>query len=140
MLETVRALEDEALAAYDAILAGTLLAGDERALVAAFRADHGKHAEALAAIIKQRGGAAAPGNAPISDRFATGAFAGREDTLRFLLGFEEGLALAHLGAVPAFSDKDLAKGSAGILGVEAMHWAVLRQALGEAPVPMPIIG
>ncbi|MBV9523155.1 MAG: ferritin-like domain-containing protein, partial [Alphaproteobacteria bacterium] len=53
---------------------------------------------------------------------------------------EVGLALAHLGAVPAFADRDLAKGAAGLLGVEAMHWAVLRRALGEAPVPAPIIG
>jgi hypothetical protein len=140
MLDTVLALEYEAAAAYDAILAGSLLAGDERALAAAFRADHGKHAEALAAIIRRRGGAAAPAKAPNSDRFAIGALTGREDALRFLLNFEEGLALAHLGAVPAFADKDLAKNSAGILGVESMHWAVLRRALGEAPVPMPIIG
>lgn len=29
----------------------------------------------------------------------------------------------------------LAKAAASILGDEAMHWATLRQALGEAPVP-----
>ena len=27
------------------------------------------------------------------------------------------------------------KAAASILGDEAMHWAILRQALGEAPVP-----
>jgi hypothetical protein len=42
---------------------------------------------------------------------------------------------AYLGAVPLFGNRDLAKAAASILGDEAMHWAVLRQALGEAPVP-----
>jgi hypothetical protein len=34
-----------------------------------------------------------------------------------------------------FADKDLAKAAASILGDETMHWAVLRNALGENPVP-----
>jgi len=33
------------------------------------------------------------------------------------------------------ANRDLAQAAASILGDEAMHWAVLRQALGEAPVP-----
>jgi hypothetical protein len=37
--------------------------------------------------------------------------------------------------VPLFGNRDLAKAAASILGDEAMHWAVLRQALGEVPVP-----
>jgi hypothetical protein len=37
--------------------------------------------------------------------------------------------------VPLFANRDLAHAAASILGDEAMHWAVLRQALGEAPVP-----
>jgi hypothetical protein len=34
-----------------------------------------------------------------------------------------------------FGNRDLAKAAASILGDEAMHWAILRQALGEVPVP-----
>jgi hypothetical protein len=37
--------------------------------------------------------------------------------------------------VPQFGNRDLAQAAASILGDEAMHWAVLRQALGDAPVP-----
>jgi hypothetical protein len=37
--------------------------------------------------------------------------------------------------VPIFSNRDLAKAAASILGDEAMHLAVLRQALGQNPVP-----
>ena len=43
---------------------------------------------------------------------------------------------AYLGAVPLFGNRDLAKAAASILGDEAMHWAILRQAMGEAPVPV----
>jgi len=43
--------------------------------------------------------------------------------------------ISRLGAVPVFGNRDLSKAAASILGDEAMHWAVLRNALGEAPVP-----
>ena len=46
---------------------------------------------------------------------------------------------AYLGAVPLFKDRELAKAAASILGDEAMHWAVLRQALGEEPVPAAFV-
>jgi hypothetical protein len=39
------------------------------------------------------------------------------------------------GRGAAVRQSDLAKAAASILGDEAMHWAVLRNALGEAPVP-----
>ncbi len=42
---------------------------------------------------------------------------------------------AYLGAVPVFGNRDLAKAAASILGDEAMYWAILRNALGEVPVP-----
>jgi hypothetical protein len=57
------------------------------------------------------------------------------DVLRFAAGLEQGAVSAYLGAVPLFGDRDLAKAAASILGDEAMHWAILRQALGENPVP-----
>jgi hypothetical protein len=41
--------------------------------------------------------------------------------------------------VPLLGDRDLAKAVASILGDEAMHWAILRQTLGENPVPEPFI-
>ena len=61
------------------------------------------------------------------------------DVLRFAAGLEKGAVSAYLGAVPLFGDRDLAKAAASILGDEAMHWAILRQALGENPVPEPFI-
>jgi rubrerythrin len=61
------------------------------------------------------------------------------DVLRFAAGLEQGAARDYLGMVPVLGDRDLAKAVASILGDEAMHWAILRQALGENPVPEPFI-
>jgi hypothetical protein len=47
---------------------------------------------------------------------------------------------AYLGAVPVFGNRDLAKAAASILGDEAMHWAILRNALGDDPVPAAFVG
>jgi len=41
--------------------------------------------------------------------------------------------------VPVFQNRDLAKAAASILGAETQHWAVLRNALGQPPVPAPFI-
>ena len=59
------------------------------------------------------------------------------DVLRFAAKLEKGAVSAYLGAVPLFGNRDLAKAAASILGDEAMHWAILRNALGEKPVPPP---
>ena len=61
------------------------------------------------------------------------------DVLRFAADLEQGAASGYLGVVPVLGDRDLAKAVASILGDEAMHWAILRQALGENPVPEPFI-
>ena len=49
--------------------------------------------------------------------------------LRFAAGLERGAVSAYLGAVPLFANRELAKAAASILGDEAMHWAVLRNAV-----------
>ena len=59
--------------------------------------------------------------------------------LRFAARLEQGAVSAYLGAVPLFAQRDLAKAAASILGDEAMHWAVLRQALGEVAVPSAFV-
>jgi Ferritin-like domain len=60
--------------------------------------------------------------------------------LRFAAGLEEGAVNAYAGAIPLFSDKDLAGAGASILGSESMHWAILRYALGDQPPTMAFVG
>jgi hypothetical protein len=140
VVSSVLGLEYQAVAAYEAALSAGALAEPEAAMARAFQADHVKHAEALVhTIIRLQGKPVTARDAP-EYRFAAAELKTRDDVLRFLVGFEQGLALAHLGAVPAFAEKGLAKSAAGILGVEAMHWGALRRALGEEPVPAPFLG
>jgi hypothetical protein len=140
IVNTVLGLEYQAVAAYDAVLAARALPEPEAALARAFQADHVKHAEAMVRTIIRLQGKPVTAGAADDYRFAAAKLTSRDDALRFLVAFEQGLALAHLGAVPAFAEKGLAKGAAGILGVEAMHWGALRRALGEEPVPAPFLG
>ena len=59
--------------------------------------------------------------------------------LRFAASLEKGAVSAYLGAVPIFNNRDLAKAAASILGDEAMHWAILRNAVGDVPVPSAFV-
>lgn len=59
--------------------------------------------------------------------------------LRFAARLEQGAVSAYLGAIPLFGNRELSKAAASILGDEAMHWAVLRQAVGEVPVPVAFV-
>jgi hypothetical protein len=138
VVNSVLGLEYQAFAAYEAALAAGALAEKEAAMARAFQADHVKHAEAMVRIIIRLQGKPVAARAAPDYRFAA-ELKSRDDVLRFLVGFEQGLVFAHLGAVPAFADKALAKHAAAILGVEAMHWGALRQALGENPVPAPFL-
>ena len=61
------------------------------------------------------------------------------DVLRFAADLEHGAATAYLSTISRFSNRDLAQDIASILGDETMHWAILRQALGENPVPQAYI-
>src|SRR3546814_8263243 len=63
--------------------------------------------------------------------FPTDTLKTQADVLRFAASLEQGAVSAYLGAVPVFGNRDLAKAAASILGDEAMHWAVLRNAPGQ---------
>jgi len=62
------------------------------------------------------------------------------DVLRLAAQLEQGAVSAYFGAVPAFDNRDLSRAAASILGDEAMHWAILRNALGVDPVPAAFVG
>src|SRR5258708_6679975 len=83
LLDNVLGVEFEAIAAYEAVLARATLSAAERDLATAFRADHMKHAEVIAAAIKRAGGSP-PERAPADQQFAATELGGRDDALRFL--------------------------------------------------------
>ena len=121
ILNTALGAELEAIAAYQAGAESGLLQKPVLNLALAFQGHHKAHADLLSKTVASLGGK------PVAakDKYV----------LRFAASLEKGAVSAYLGAVPVFDNRDLAKAAASILGDEAMHWAVLRQALGEDPVP-----
>jgi hypothetical protein len=133
ILNTALGAEYEAVAAYQVGAESGLLGKDVLAVALAFQGHHKEHAAAIAATVNKLGGRAAA--AKLKYGFPVDKLKSQNDVLQFAAGFEKGAISAYLGAVPLFADRALAQVAASILGDEAMHWAVLRQVLGENPVP-----
>jgi len=137
ILNTALAAEYEAVAAYQVGAESGLLQKPVLDLAVQFQGHHKAHAEVLAKTIAQLGGS------PVAQKpkyaFPTETLKSQADVLRFAAGLEKGAVSAYLGAVPLFANRDLSKAAASILGDEAMHWAVLRHALGENPVPVAFV-
>jgi len=133
ILNTALGAELEAIAAYQLGAESKLLQKAVLDLAVTFQGHHKEHADVLARTIEKLGGK--PVAAKAAYNFPTDQLKSQADVLRFAARLEQGAVSAYLGAVPLFGNRDLSKAAASILGDEAMHWAVLRQALGEAPVP-----
>jgi len=133
ILNTALGAELEAIAAYQLGAESGLLQSGPRALALTFQGHHKEHADVLAKTIAKLGGSAVTAKQKYA--FPTDTLKTQADVLRFAASLEKGAVSAYLGAVPLFGNRELAKAAASILGDEAMHWAILRNALGEAPVP-----
>jgi rubrerythrin len=133
ILNTALGAELEAIAAYQVGAESGLLQKPVLDLAVTFQGHHKEHADVLSKTILKLGGA--PVSAKTKYTFPTESLKTQADVLRFAATLEKGAVSAYLGAVPVFGNRDLAKAAASILGDEAMHWAILRNALGEAPVP-----
>ena len=137
ILNTALAAELEAIAAYGVGAGSGLLKGAVLTLATTFQGHHKQHADVLAGTVTKLGGKAVAAKANYT--FPVETLKTQNDVLRFAAGLEKGAVSAYLGAVPLFKDRELAKAAASILGDEAMHWAVLRQAVGEEPVPAAFV-
>ncbi len=133
ILNTALGAENEAIAAYQVGAESGLLSKDVLAVAVTFQGHHKEHAAAIAATVQKLGGKAVAAKSKYS--FPVDKLKSQNDVLQFAAGLEKGAVSAYLGAVPLFADRTLAQVAASILGDEAMHWAVLRQVLGEVPVP-----
>lgn len=137
ILNAAVSTEYEAIAAYELGAASGLLSAGALKLGISFRDHHREHVDALIATVQQIGGRP---NEPLADYgFPLDMLTDEAAVLRLAAGLEKGAVSAYLGAVPILDDRGLAKVAASILGDEAMHWAVLRSALGEDPVPVAFV-
>jgi rubrerythrin len=133
ILNSALGAEQQAIAAYQLGADSGLLQKPVLALAVQFQGHHKQHADALAKAVQKLGGKPAT---PLKDYgFQKDKLKSEADVLSFAATLEKGAVSAYLGAVPILTDRELAKAAASILGDEAMHWAVLRQALGQTPVP-----
>jgi rubrerythrin len=137
ILNTALAAELEAVAAYQLGAESGLLQRPVLDLAVQFQGHHKEHADVLAKTVQQLGGK--PVLAKRTYNFPVESLKNQADVLRFAARLEQGAVSAYLGAVPLFDNRDLSKAAASILGDEAMHWAVLRNALGENPVPVAFV-
>lgn len=129
--------EQEAIAAYQLGADSGLLEPAVAQVALAFQRDHSEHLKILSDTIRQLGGTPAPAksdyNFPVAD------LKSQADVLAFAADLEQGAVSAYVQAVSDFQNGDLRTAAASILGAEAMHWAVLRSALGENPVPSAFV-
>lgn len=139
ILESALAHEQEAIAAYQVGAESGLLQKSVLTVAVKFQSQHKTHADLLASTIHQMGGKAMEARPISAYHFPVNKLKSQNDVLQFAAGLEKAAASAYLGAVPRLHDRALAKVAASILGDESMHWAVLRNALGEDPVPVAFI-
>lgn len=135
ILKTALGAEQEAIAAYQVGAESGLLKQPALDLAITFQGHHKAHAALLASTIRTLGGAPDEAKKPADYHFPTDKLKTDIDVLQFAAELEKGAVSAYLGVIPLFGNRDLMKAAGSILGDEAMHWAVLRQALGEVPVP-----
>ena len=133
ILNSALGAEFEAIAAYQVGAESGLLQKPVLDLAVTFQGHHKEHADVLGKTIAKLGGKAV--SAKNEYAFPTATLKSQADVLRFAAMLEKGAVSAYLGAIPLFGNGDLARAAASILGDEAMHWAILRNALGETPVP-----
>lgn len=133
ILNTALGAEFEAIAAYQVGAESGLLQKPVLDLAVTFQGHHKQHAELLSNTIMKLGGRPVAAREKYS--FPVEALKNQTDVLRFAASLEKGAVSAYLGAIPIFGNRDLAKAAGSILGDEAMHWAILRNAVGDTPVP-----
>jgi rubrerythrin len=133
ILNTAIAAEHEAVAAYQLGADSGLLQPEVAKVALTFQDHHRQHVDALAKAVRGLGGAGAPALQEYD--FPTDKLKSQSDVLQFAAGLERGAVSAYAGAIPLFAKRELSSAAASILADEAMHWAVLRNALGLDPVP-----
>jgi len=133
ILNTAISAEHEAVAAYQLGAESGLLSAGALKVALTFQGHHKAHIDVLASTVRKLGGEAV--DAKNTYNFPVDKLIKEGDVLTFAAELERGAVSAYAGAIPLFDNSDLAKAAASILADEAMHWAILRQALGLDPVP-----
>jgi rubrerythrin len=137
-------LEHQAIAAYMAG-AGTKLLSDPVLQVAVkFMKQHQEHRDALAKTIKAFGGKPVEAKAnydvaKIASEVGVKELKTEADIVTLAMKLEAQATSAYYGAIPGIASKDVLKAAVSIMADEAQHTAILRNALGQDPVPSAFV-
>lgn len=136
VMQGALALEHEGIAAYRLAGASGLLSPETLKIARVFLGHHQQHRDSLSTLIGMAGGNPA---GPKSDAEYIRALHLRDlkseqDVIKLATRLELGATNAYAGQVTALQDRRLIHLFTQLSGDEAVHWAVLNNALGQ-PVP-----
>jgi rubrerythrin len=124
-------IEHQAIWTYNAAGGAKLLQKPVLDVALLFKSQHEQHRDALSDAVVKLGGK--PSQA--KDKYDLPELKTQNDVLAFALKLEDIAAKAYVDAVGTLNDRALASSAASVGTVEGEHAAILREALGQAPVP-----
>jgi rubrerythrin len=136
ILQTALALEHEGIGAYSIAGGSGLLTPDVLKVALVFLGHHKAHRDSLASLIQKAGGRPVEpkSDAEYTSALNLGALKSQGDVVTLAAGLEKGAASAYLGQISALKDRSLSRLFAQLSSDEAVHWALLSNALGQ-PLP-----
>lgn len=132
--------EQFAVAAYGLAAQAGLLSEGVIQVARTFQSHHGQHAHKIQETILSLG--SEPVKPLSQDEYAKklpSTLIDEKSLVHYALTLEKGATITYLNAISEFENRKIAQAAASILGDEAMHWAVLRNALGLVPVHISFI-
>jgi hypothetical protein len=134
ILERAIRLEQSAVLAYESALKSGRLDERTERTVQLFHRHEQEHARALIAALEEMDGT--PPEPPAPEQVAGLAdLRTQREIVSFALGLEAMAVAAYFDALSRLEDSKLVQAAASIMASDGQHLVVLRQMLGEDPVP-----
>jgi rubrerythrin len=134
VLESAIGLEQTAVVAYDAAAKSGLLDPGPTRTARLFRDQEQEHADGLTTALESLGGKAPKPPEP-GDVEGLSDLKSAEDVMGFAIELENMAVTAYYDAHGKLKDEKLLEAGTQIMANEGQHLVVLRQAIGQAPVP-----
>jgi bacterioferritin (cytochrome b1) len=137
-------LEHQAIAAYMAGAETKLLSQGVLDVAVKFMKQHMEHRDALTKTIKAFGGKPVEAQAKydvvkIASGVGVTELKSEGDIVKLAMKLEAQATSAYYGAIPGIASKDVLKAAISIMADEAVHTALLRQALKQDPLPSAFV-
>jgi|SRR5713226_9263306 rubrerythrin len=128
-------IEHQAIWTYTAAAGTKLLQKPVLDVALVFKSQHEQHRDALSDAVVKLGGKAVQSK----DKYELPDIKTQNDILAFAVKLEDTAAKAYVDAVGKLNDRELAKSAASVAVVEGEHASILREALGQPPVPAAFV-